>query len=199
MQEKVAKKEKSKYSKKMADEEKKDEETIVSEEEELSSEKASRALKKVKEALKKCEKEKKEYLDGWKRAKADAVNEKKRQATLLDAERRNALGHYVLAVLPIVDSIRAAISQAEDTVQVAGIRRIETQCMKAFSDMGVDLIDPAGKLFDPHQHQSVGEKPVQEKKKDSKVLEVLQVGAKINETVIRAAMVYVGKYEDKRR
>ena len=126
------------------------------------------AFEKAKKALKACEKERKEYLDGWKRAKADALNEKKRQKDFLDRERDAALMRCVLAMLPVYDSIRAALTQSsgdgEKTAEM-GIEQVHTQCVRSFSDLGVVMIDAVGEPFDPLRHQSVGERAVTDKKR----------------------------------
>ena len=160
---------------------------------------ADSALQKAKKALKLCEKERKEYLDGWKRAKADALNEKKRQRDFLQRERDTALRQCVLAVLPVLDSIRAARGQSSDDAAVhTGVQQVHIQCLQSFSAMGVDLIDTVGEPFDPHVHQSVGERTVSSKKEDNTIVEVMRVGARVGTMVIRPAMVYIGVYTGKK-
>ena len=153
------------------------------------------AVEKAKKALKACEQERKEYLDGWKRAKADALNEKKRQQERLDRERAMALQQCVVAMLPVFDSVRAALDQAGDDATVrSGVEQIHTQCLRSFTDLGITLIDTVGEVFDPLRHQSVGEQKVSEKKNDNTVAAVMRVGASVNDAVIRPAMVYIGTY-----
>lgn len=179
----------------MADKDEKDvkKDDIVFEDE---SDSENSALQKIKKALKACEKEKKEYLDGWKRAKADALNEKKRQQDFLEREQNTALMKCMLAMLPVLDSVRAALAQSSDdsTVQT-GIEQIHTQCLQSFSGMGVALVDTVGESFDPHKHQSVGERNVLSEKEDNTVIEVMRVGACAGDVIIRPAMVYIGVYK----
>lgn len=169
------------------------EDIVVSEDEGGLSDTAS-ALKKAKQSLKSCEKERKEYLDGWKRAKADALNEKNRHIALIAAGQDAAIGRCVLAVLPILDSIRVAVTQETDSSLTEGIKQIHAQCLKSFSDAGVSIFDPVDEPFDPHQHQSIGERAVEEKQKHGVVVEVALVGAKRGESILRPATVYVGAY-----
>ena len=156
---------------------------------------AKHATEKAKKALKACEKERKEYLDGWKRAKADALNEKKRQKEFLERERTNQLIQCATNLLPILDSLRTALAETPntDTAQV-GIKQIYTQCLRSFTDLGITIIDSVGDTFDPHQHQSVGEEPVSKKEQDNTVIEVMRIGARTKEAIIRPAMVRVGTY-----
>ena len=155
------------------------------------------ALEKAKKALKVCEKERKEYLDGWKRAKADALNEKKRQKDFLERERGVVLAKCALTMLPVYDSIRAALGQSDGATKTgdSGIDILHTQCLRSFADLGIAIIAAVGESFDPLRHQSVGEREVSNKKDDNTVVEVMRVGAVIGDVVIRPAMVCVGIYQ----
>ena len=158
---------------------------------------AKNTLKNLENALKLCEKERDEYLDGWKRSKADAVNEKKRQQKLLAHEQLAALGRYALAILPVLDSARAARAHSLETSTESGIEQIHAQCVQSFTALGIEIVDPLGMPFDPHKHQAVSEKTVHNKKEHDTVIEVIRVGAGVDTSVIRAALVCVGKYEEK--
>ena len=157
------------------------------------------AVEKAKKALKACEKERKGYLDGWKRAKADALNEKKRQKDFLERERNTTLAKCILTILPIYDSVRAALEQ-EKSSNVAtktlrsGVEQIHTQCLRSFADLGVAVIDTIGESFDPHRHQSIGEQEVTDKKQGNTVVKVALIGASVGKIIIRPAMVRVGVY-----
>ena len=153
-------------------------------------------LEELRLALSTCEKERKEYLDGWRRARADAVNDGARRTKLLESERSAALGRYALAMLPILDSIRGALSEFSDTVTLAGIERIHTQCVRSFAAVGVDLLDPVGETFDPHCHQALGERAVGDVAAQGTVVAVGRVGARVGEVVIRAAEVYIGVFTE---
>ena len=102
----------------------------------------------------------------------------------------------MLEVLPVLDSVRAALSQSSgDTTVQSGVEQIHTQCLRSFSGMGIDLVDTVGEQFDPHIHQSVGEREVSSEKEDNTVAEVMRTGARIGNLVIRPAMVYIGVYK----
>ncbi|MDE0243500.1 MAG: nucleotide exchange factor GrpE [Candidatus Kaiserbacteria bacterium] len=153
---------------------------------------ATDAIAKLKKDLALCKKERKEYLDGWKRSKADALNEKKRQLQARNLERDSAKAQAVMALLPILDSVRLAKAQFSETSAQAGIDQIYTQCLRSFDDLSVSIIDPIGDPFDPHRHQSLGGREVSSGKEENAVVEVAQVGALMGDQVVRAAMVYVG-------
>ena len=100
---------------------------------ENESDAAKNIVEKAKKALKTCEKERKEYLDGWKRTKADALNEKKRQKDFLERERSNQLIQCTASMLPVLDSIRTALEKRSDhNIAQTGIKQIYTQCLRSF-------------------------------------------------------------------
>jgi molecular chaperone GrpE len=55
---------------------------------------------------------------------------------------------------------------------------------------GVKRIETVGKQFDPHRHEAVG---VKDSGKDNEVLEEMQAGYMLGETVLRHAKVIVSK------
>ena len=172
------------------------EEEVVVEEEKGVTEK----VKKLQASLKSCEKEKKEYLDGWKRAKADAVNEKHRYQERISLERIVALETHVSALLPVFDSVLSALqgeNDSADTVRV-GIAQLHSQFLQAFTTLGVTILNPKGEAFDPHTQQAVGQRMVEDAEQVDVVLEVARVGASVEDRVIRPAMVYVGVLKEQK-
>ena len=172
-----------------------DEESVVIEKDVNSDD----SLAKIKKTLKECEVLKKEYLNGWQREKADAQNQKKLHRQRLAEENERSLAMYTLSILPIVDSVRAAKLQFEkdtkDTTAKNGLEQIYTQCIQSLKSINVTLIDTVGEAFDPQKHEAIGEKTVETKEQDGKVIEIVRVGASVGDVLARAAMVYVGKYK----
>ena len=70
-------------------------------------------LKDIKEKLKITEKERKEYLDGWQRMKADSINEKKRfddqKKDIIEFANQKLLMDFV----PVMDSFLMAMKNKE--------------------------------------------------------------------------------------
>ena len=151
-------------------------------------------VKKLEKKLEKCEKERDEYLEGWKRAKATALNEKQQQAKQLLLEQEMALMRFVESMLPVLDSVRSALAMdaTNDAQWKMGVEQIQTQYIQSLSELGVSLLDPIGEAFDPHKHESIGEEEVEDEEKVGKVIFVARIGATLNQTLIRAPMVRVG-------
>ena len=55
----------------------------------------------------------------------------------------------------------------------------------------MEIIDPIGQVFDPNIHEAVDSIAVEEVEKQNTIIEVLQVGYKLNGSLIRSARVKV--------
>ena len=85
------------------------EEIEILPDEEKASLDATKKIKKIrdnlKDNLKKCEADRKEYLDGWQRSKADHINYKNGEARRLEDIARYATRSFVEDLLPVLDSL----------------------------------------------------------------------------------------------
>jgi molecular chaperone GrpE len=155
-------------------------------------------VKKVREKLTKCEEERKNYLDGWQRAKADYINMRKRDEENRTKSVANAKEDVILSIIPVLDSFELAFmgSDAEKTLDenwVAGMKGIQSQLLSILSEHGVSQMNPIGEEFSPSLHDSVESREVDNKKEDGKILEVRQKGYEINGKILRAAKVVVAQ------
>lgn len=168
-------------------------EDVVFEEEDVQD---SQVVKRLRSKLRNCEKEKKEYLDGWQRAKADLLNSKKEASERL--ERAGSVGRETLAgeLLPVLDSFEMAFRGEAwgkvDEVWQKGIEYIHTQLLGVLSAHGVEEFGRAGEQFNPNIHEASEEKK-DENAKSGTILEVLQAGYKTKDSIIRPARVIVAK------
>ncbi len=161
-------------------------------------EKKKRSKKgKLKEELEACKKEKEEYLNGWKRAKADFENYKKeefrRMENFLSLERENLL----LKIIPILDNFHRAEKEAKkekgrEEELVCGLLKIKKQIESLLKEEGVEEVRSLGEEFDPRYHEAVGTVEA-DPKKSGKVVEELQKGYLLNGKVIRPSKVKVVK------
>ncbi len=162
---------------------------------------ASDALGKVKEKLKKCEEEKREYLDGWQRAKADMVNLSRK-----GEENRVELVKYaneslIKDIIPVLDSFSIAMVNTKKWEELPeewrkGVEYIYSQLKKVLSDHGVEEFSPEGEKFDPSLHEAVENVEVDDESKDSIIVEVIQKGYKLNDKILRSAKVKVGVFNN---
>lgn len=156
--------------------------------------------KKLREDLKVCRKEKEEYLTGWQRSKADYINlqkelhEVRQNVSLLTKEK------IITDFLPVIDSFDMAFSNKEAWEKVdsnwrMGVTYIYQQFMKSLYEMGVEKIDQLDVVFDPNNHHSVSSVETKDESKDHHVMEILQIGFKLKDRVIRPAKVKIYEYK----
>ncbi|MDO8492617.1 MAG: nucleotide exchange factor GrpE [bacterium] len=151
------------------------------------------ALKKLRQKLKDCQKEGREYLDGWQRAKADYVNLLKRFSAERTLAEETGTLQAIQELLPVLKSLKRAESAGKITDDFAGIKKqIET----AFERLNVSEIKVTlGEKFNPAEHEALGRDKVGEKTADDTITAVLESGFKIGERVIAPVKVQVGVYE----
>ena len=91
----------------------------------------------LKERLVKAEKERDEYLNGWKRAKADLINyQKEEMARMEEAVKYGSerLMRDAIAVLDSFDLALAMVKGREGTPETEGLARIRSQLEQLLKD-----------------------------------------------------------------
>ncbi len=131
-----------------------------------------------------------EYLEGWKRARADLDNIQKRQAVMREQELLVLKRSVVEPFITLADNFQSLVEHAPDTKSpwVEGVLHIARQFKQQLQEFGVEAIDDTDKEFNPSKHEAVA----QVKGEEGKVISVVQVGYKIGDIVIRPAKVEVG-------
>jgi len=149
-------------------------------------------VKKLRAKLKKCEQEKKEYLDGWQRLKADTLNAQKTQGKNAELMKNRVAQNFVHELLPALDSFDIATQgdswENVDTVWRQGIEYVHTQLLTGLLNSGIESYGVAGELFDPNLHEAAAHVDGGE---SNTIAKVERRGYKMGDTVIRAAQVTV--------
>ena len=97
----------------------------------------------------------------------------------------------VLALLPVYDNLERALkAECSDPGFYKGVEMTMTQLTEILAKMGVTPIEAAGKPFDPAEHNAVIHEE-DETLGENVVAEEFQKGFKLNDKVIRFAMVKV--------
>lgn len=157
--------------------------------------------KKLREEIKKLQKEKEEYLTGWQRAKADYVNLQKE----LDLAKINisilTKEKVTEKLLPALDSFEMAFANKAHWEKIDkdwqdGITSIYQQLISGLEKSGIEKITEIEVSFDPKFHESIGLINTDDKNKDHTIANVLQVGYKIGERVIRPAKVNIYEFKN---
>ncbi|MEK7612407.1 MAG: nucleotide exchange factor GrpE [Patescibacteria group bacterium] len=151
------------------------------------------------EKIKKLETERDEYLNGWKRAKADLVNFQKDEGRRLEEILKFGLTETLKDFIPVLDSFaafeRALMSEPNAPGagrDLAGMRLIRTQLLDILKRRGLEpIVVELGKAFDPAFHEAIGE--VVSTHPPGTIAEEIEQGYAMHGRVIRAARVKLAK------
>ena len=135
-----------------------------------------------------------EQREAWLRALADAENARKRAQADIAQARKYAAERIVEDLLPVMDSLEAALGAAGAAPEALreGVELTLRQMRSAFERAGVAAVSPGpGQRFDPHRHQAMA--AVASAQEPNTVLAVLQKGYTLHERVVRPALVTVAK------
>ena len=133
-----------------------------------------------------------EVSDAYLRAKAEAENTRRRADEEVAKARKFAVEGFAESLLPVKDSLEAAIAQpdAQPAQVLEGVHATLRQLASALERNRVVEISPAaGTRFDPHQHQAISVVPAAQE--PNTVVAVLQKGYLISDRVLRPALVTV--------
>ena len=160
------------------------EEAAAPEKERKFGRKKENELKKKLEALK-AEKDK--YL----RLAAEYDNYRRRSQKEKETTYSDGKADTVLQLLPVYDNLaRALKAECSDPNFYKGVEMTMTQLLSIFEKLGVTPIEAEGQPFDPAEHNAVVHVE-DEALGENVVVEEFQKGFKLNDKVIRFAMVKV--------
>lgn len=150
----------------------------------------------LKKELEIISKKAEEYLNGWKRAKADYLNFKK------DTEKRQveiiqfANTALIAEVLPIFDHFKLALKHVptdqKEVEWVKGFSHIKKQFQDFLKDLGIVEIKTVGEKFNPEFHEAVAHEKKEGFKTDV-IFEEVKAGYTLHGKVIYPAKVKVAK------
>jgi len=129
------------------------------------------------------------------RALAEAENARKRAQAEVANAHKYALEKFAQALLPVVDSLEAALGVDNATVDAlkSGAELTLRQLHAALGKESIAEIAPAaGERFDPHWHQAMAAVEVADAEPNS-VVTVMQKGWRLHDRVLRPALVTVAK------
>ncbi|KAB2904922.1 MAG: nucleotide exchange factor GrpE [Burkholderiaceae bacterium] len=133
-----------------------------------------------------------DLADQFLRAKAEAENARRRADDEVAKARKFGIESFAESLLPVCDSLDAALAIKEATPQQLreGADATLRQLITALERNKVQAINPgAGDKFDPHQHQAISMVPAAQEA--NTVVAVLQKGYVIADRVLRPALVTV--------
>jgi molecular chaperone GrpE len=158
--------------------------------------------KDFEDAKVKCE----EYLNGWKRERADFLNYKKDEMEKIGQLAKYANEELILKILPILDNIYLAESHVPEELKnnnwIEGFNQIKNQLCDFLAKEGIEPMKALYEKFNPVYMDVIEEVAVRdaphsengwEAEESGIVVEVVQNGYKMHEKVIRPAKVKVTK------
>lgn len=125
---------------------------------------------------------------------AEMDNQRKRAARDVDSARKYGAERLLTDLLPVIDSLEAGLGQGGDDAAKLreGMELTLRVLMKTVEANGVSSINPVGEAFNPELHQAVatldapGTAP-------GNIVAVFQKGFRLNERLVRPAMVTVAR------
>lgn len=140
-----------------------------------------------------AERKAEEHHDAWLRAKAETENMRRRADEDVAKAAKFAAEKFAGAMLPVKDSLEAALNTENQTVESLreGVELTLKQLVSAFDGANIVEEDPIDTKFDPNRHQAIG--TLESEAEPNTVVQVLQKGYLIHDRVLRPALVMVSK------
>ena len=135
-------------------------------------------INEVEELKAKCE----EYLNGWKRERADFLNYKKDEMERIGSLVKYANEEIILKLIPVLDNLCLAAKHIEDE----GVKQIKKQLEDFLQKEGIEPIEVLGKLFDATTMEAI-------EGDGETVSEEVQRGYTLHGKLIRVAKVKISK------
>lgn len=174
----------------------------VAPERELPPEPAGEAaLEALAEQVRQAQTERDALQDKLLRALADADNARKRAAREMQEARLRAATEALRPFLPVLDAAERAQAHMSDSGKPSadeikalrtGIDLLHRQLADAARKAGLEPVTALNQAFDPHQHEAI-EMVETGAVADGTVVEELQRGYRLQDRLIRPAMVKVAR------
>lgn len=150
--------------------------------------------KEQKQVEKNIEEQLLEAMDGWKRARADYDNLKKRSAEERIDLISSADNGMILELLPILDNFNSAfdsLPEGETNNWIVGFEFIKKQLEDLLESHGVTEMKCVGEKLNPEFHEAAGKE--ESDKETDVILKVQRKGYEKNGKVLRPARVVVSE------
>lgn len=135
-----------------------------------------------------------DYLAAWQRERAEFDNFRKRQADSQAQQAEAQLRVILDPILSLNDNFRAMIKHVPPDLTghawVTGVVHVGRQLQDTLRQLGVSVIDDSGRQFDPALHEAI-ERASDREAESGTIIEVLQAGYQLKDTVLRPAKVKV--------
>lgn len=145
-------------------------------------------------AVREVERQRDEYLDDLRRARAEFENYRRRTGRESAAVRDAGRGDVAHALLDVLDDLDRTLEAAEgsaDGTLAKGVSLVAEKLTTTLAGLGLVRLDPLGDPFDPSLHEAVQQLPSDEPLDEPVVDSTLRPGYRLGDRVLRPAMVVV--------
>jgi molecular chaperone GrpE len=154
-------------------------------------------IEQLKGELERAQQQSDEYLALLQRERAEFNNYRRRTAEERERELGLAGEDLIRKVLAIADDFDRAIdtrpADLADNSWVGGVAAIDRKLRALLESEGVSPIDaPAGRRFDPREHEAIANVPGTDRR-EGEIVEELRRGYRLRDRVIRPALVAVAE------
>jgi len=136
------------------------------------------------------------FSDGWQRERADFINYRNRVLRDREQEKQNLTVEIIKKYLVLHDDLGLALKNApagqESKQWVEGIALILKKMQKILEAEGIEPINTEKVDFDPQLHEAISHEENPDYK-SGQIIEVIKPGYKIENRIIRPALVRVAK------
>lgn len=150
---------------------------------------------KLKERIEELEKQNEELKSDYLRARADFENYRKRMQKELEEARERAITSFVLDILPSIDNFEMSLKMTDNKEMfIKGVHMIHSNLINVLNSNHYEQFSPEiGEEFNPIKHDPI---LIEADAEPGKVLNVLQIGYKRKDNIIRPARVQIAKEKD---
>ena len=150
----------------------------------------------LQDKLAKLEKEREEYLAGWKRAKADLINYKKEESRRFEQFAKLSNEVLITELIAVLDSFDLSLTVLEkDKPAQKGIALIKNQLEGVLKKYGLEkIVVRLGDSFNPNYHEAISE--IGSDKQEGTVAEEAESGYVLGGKVIKPVRVKLSKGQE---
>lgn len=137
-----------------------------------------------------------EYLNGWKRAKADYLNYKKETELRQKEVIEFANARLIAELLPVYENFKKACFHMPEDQQsqnwAQGLSHVKKQFEDFLKNLGIEEIKTVGERFNPEFHEAVESIESKDGESDM-VVEEVQAGYMLHGKLVNPAKVKISK------
>lgn len=138
-----------------------------------------------------------ELNDRYLRLYSEFENFRRRTAKERVEMMNNAGSDMIKEVLPVLDDMERAIESNKDSDDIESIKEgfnlVHNKLFKTLEGKGLKPMNSIGEKFDPETADAIAKIPAPEKKMKGKVVDVVEKGYYLNDSILRYAKVVVGE------